>query len=132
MEGRTGAFSLTSLKSKLEGYRDLFLKSGAWQRMVNHFDAQSSKPKYVSDLTHEIECIEAWYVDRLYEMDAYFGLTETDTDGIDEIKSEELRMKNEGAIYDLSGRQIVNSKSSNRKLPRGLYIQNGKKVFILQ
>jgi hypothetical protein len=30
--------------------------------------------------------------------------------------------------YDLSGRKIVNSKSSNRKLQRGIYIQDGRKV----
>ncbi|MCR5850941.1 MAG: DUF4965 domain-containing protein [Bacteroidaceae bacterium] len=34
-----------------------------------------------------------------------------------------------GETYDLSGRQIVNSKSSNSKLPRGIYIKNGKKIF---
>jgi len=130
MEGRKGAFSPASLKSKLEGYRDLFLKSGAWQRMVDHFDAQSSKPKYVSDLAHEIECIEAWYVDRIYEMDAYFGFT--DTDGIDEIKSEELRIKNDDTIYDLCGRKwsMVNGQWS--MLPKGIYIRGGKKVLIQQ
>ena len=32
------------------------------------------------------------------------------------------------AIYDLSGRQIVNGKSVNRQLPKGIYIINGKKV----
>ena len=132
MEGRKGAFSPASVKSKLEGYRDLFLKSGAWQRMVEHFDAQSSKPKYVSDLTHEIECIEAWYVDRLYEMDAYFGFT--DTDGIETIDNGQLTMDNEGvAIYNLAG-QMVNGQWSmvNDKLPKGIYIQSGKKVLIQQ
>ncbi len=33
-------------------------------------------------------------------------------------------------IYDLQGRQIVNSLSANRQLQRGLYIVNGKKVFV--
>ena len=32
-----------------------------------------------------------------------------------------------GNLYDLSGREIVNGKSSNRKLPRGVYIRDGKK-----
>ena len=35
----------------------------------------------------------------------------------------------EGAVYNLAGQQIVNSKSSNRKLPRGINIINGKKVI---
>jgi len=33
-------------------------------------------------------------------------------------------------IYDLQGRQIVNGKSINSKLPKGMYIVNGKKVVI--
>ena len=53
-----------------------------------------------------------------------------DEDAIREIKDEELRMENEGAVYDLNGRQIVNIKSSNRKLLPGVYIKDGKKVLI--
>ena len=34
------------------------------------------------------------------------------------------------AWYDLSGRKIVNGKLSNGKLPKGVYIQNGKKIII--
>ncbi len=49
-------------------------------------------------------------------------------DGIEEVNNE--RMKSEKSIYDLSGRQIVNRKSLNSKLPRGVYIINGKKVLI--
>ncbi|MCR5851535.1 MAG: DUF4965 domain-containing protein [Bacteroidaceae bacterium] len=52
--------------------------------------------------------------------------------GIGEIKNEESRMKNtemsNGAWYDLSGRKVVNSKSSNRKISKGIYIKDGKKV----
>ena len=40
-EGRKGAFSVAAVCSRLEGYRDLFLESGAWERMVGHFDAQA-------------------------------------------------------------------------------------------
>ena len=38
--------------------------------------------------------------------------------------------KIENSIYDLQGRQIVNGKSVNGKLQKGLYIQNGKKMII--
>ena len=34
------------------------------------------------------------------------------------------------STYDLQGRQIVNRKSVNRKLSKGIYIQNGKKVVV--
>jgi hypothetical protein len=46
--------------------------------------------------------------------------------------NEELRVRqeeSEGAVYNLAGQQIVNCKSSNRKLPRGIYIKNGRKVL---
>ena len=33
-----------------------------------------------------------------------------------------------GTYYDLSGRRIVNGASSNRQLPRGIYICNGRKI----
>ena len=65
-------------------------------------------------------------------MDAYFGLT--DTDGIETIDNGQLIMDNEGvAIYNLAG-QMVNGQWSmvNDKLPKGIYIQSGKKVFIQQ
>ena len=45
----------------------------------------------------------------------------------DGIRPTPAPSRNGGEIYDLSGRKIVNSKSSNSKLPKGLYIQNGKK-----
>ena len=47
------------------------------------------------------------------------------TTGI-EIVNSEASMVN-SAVYDLQGRRIDNSKSSNRKLTRGLYIIDGKK-----
>lgn len=76
IEGRQGALSVDSICTKMERYRDLFVKSGAWQRMVEHFDAQQSRPKYVSDLVHEIDLIEEWYKERFRKMDAYFGIEE--------------------------------------------------------
>lgn len=76
IEGRQGAFSVDSVCTKMERYRDLFVKSGAWKRMVEHFDAQESRPCYVSDLEREIEYIEEWYKDRFRKMDDFFGVEE--------------------------------------------------------
>jgi hypothetical protein len=42
--------------------------------MVEHYDAQRYKPKYVNDLTREINFIEEWYKDRFQQMDVYFGI----------------------------------------------------------
>ncbi len=55
-----------------------------------------------------------------------------DITGIESVKDEESKIKNyNAALYDLSGRQIANRKSSNRKLSRGIYIkvENGKAVL---
>ena len=54
-------------------------------------------------------------------------LTEEIETDIGEMKNEELKVKNDGFIYNLRG-QIVNRKSSNSKLPRGIIIENGKKI----
>ena len=60
-------------------------------------------------------------------------------DAIEEIKNEKLKSKNE-AVYDLSGRRVngsrvqefKGSRSSmfNEKLPKGVYIRDGKKVLV--
>lgn len=51
-----------------------------------------------------------------------------DEDGIREIDDEQLTNANE--IYDLQGRKIHSGQMVNGKLPRGIYIINGKKVVI--
>ena len=50
----------------------------------------------------------------------------TEPDGIEDVNSEESA----GPVYDLSGRQVVNSQSLNSKLPRGIYIVNGRKFVV--
>ena len=121
IEGRKGAFSTTSIDAKLDRYRDLFLKSGAWQRMVDHFEAQSSKPKYVKDLAREIELIKDWYRKRFHEMDVYF---DTD-DGVEDIMMGEGQWtKGDESWYDLSGRHMTSPKKN------GLYIRGRRKVVI--
>lgn len=129
-EGRKGAFSPASVFSKLEHYRDLFLGSGAWQRMTDYFEAQKYRPMYVLDLSREISCIEEWYTDRFRQMDAYFGIDESETeDRITPGPSPQPSTKWEG-VYDLSGRRVNSEfKIQNSKLDKGIYIVNGKKVI---
>ena len=51
--------------------------------------------------------------------------------GINEVESEEAEgEKWAGEWYTLDGRKIVNSKLSNRRLSKGIYIHNGKKVIV--
>ena len=114
---RVTAFSIDSVNAKLERYRDLFLNSGAWQRMVDHFENKSSKPRYVTDLAAEIALIEAWYAQRYQEVDEYFGLP----DALDDIPEAQPA---DNALYDLLGRNV-----GNHPAP-GLYIRNGQLVHI--
>ena len=114
--GRKGAFSTTSINQKLEKYRDLFLQSGAWQRMIDHFDLNKSNPMLVVDLVKEIELVEQWYERRFREMDAYFGIA----DGIDDIMPNQTTST---SMYNLNGQVI-----SNRM--KGIVIINNKKYFV--
>ena len=52
---------------------------------------------------------------------------EDNSDGLN-VMAEEGRTAED--VFNLSGQQIVNGKSSNRQLPRGIYIVGGKKVVI--
>lgn len=115
-EVRSTVFSTQSINARLEAYRDLFLNSGAWERMVKHFDAQSDRPLYVDDLAKEVAYIEEWYADRHDKIDRYFGIDPT---GI-----ENLRGRTDGsqpeAIHSLQGIRL-------KEAPlKGLYIQGGK------
>ena len=49
-------------------------------------------------------------------------VTPIDPDGIKEIKNEELRMRNEGAIYNLAGQRLS-------KMQKGINIVGGKKIL---
>lgn len=72
--GRRGALSLKSLRRKMYAYRNLFIKSGAWQRSCDYWAKQKYKPCYVEDLNKEVDLILDWYKNRIIAMDNYFGL----------------------------------------------------------
>ena len=57
-----------------------------------------------------------------------FALTIGEATGIYDLQNYDLRF--DGPVYDLSGRKIVNGKSSNRKLKKGVYIVNGHKRVV--
>lgn len=111
---RTTVFSVENVSRRLEAYRDLFINSGAWQRMTQHFNAQSDKPKYVDDLAKEVSLVENWYTLQFARMDNYFnvdtGISTIDTDK----KSEDT------AIYSIEGVRL------DKAPAKGLYIQGGK------
>ena len=54
----------------------------------------------------------------------YFSATD-ETTGISDLRTDDLQLQ-DAEIYDLSGKKIVNRKSSNSKLPYGAYIVKTK------
>ena len=79
-----------------------------------------------------VQTIDAAYVGSVFTEGPQFTVTEKDIeDGMDEIKSEQLKMENEGAIFDIAGRRFDNTKFKiqNSKLSKGVYIFNGKKIL---
>lgn len=124
IEARSGAFSPASVFSKLERYRDIFLQSGAWQRMVEYYEEQKYRPKYVLDLAREISLIKEWYTNRFREMDAYFEITDTE-DGVVEILNSKSDIQNNEGWYDFSGRRL-----SGKPTRKGIYIHEGNRLSV--
>jgi len=104
--------------------------------MVTLKDGESLKlgirtSNFKADGTRSTSDSHGWFkVDhfRLQRIDA-----EEIPSSVKSIQNSKFNNQNEGEVvngqcYDLSGRKIVNSKSSNSKLSRGIYIQDGKKV----
>jgi hypothetical protein len=71
-------------------------------------------------------CLDA--AQRMFEKLVSLGLLEDDETGVETIKNEELIIKND-VVYDLQGRRIVNSKSSNCNLKGGIYIKGNRKII---
>ena len=69
-----------------------------------------------------------------YDFSIFLGVAAEDAggiiDGIEPIHNSQFSNFNSQFIYDLSGRKIVNGKWLNGKLPKGIYIHNGKKLLI--
>ena len=95
---------------------------------LSGFEAEDVKT-FVTDRSHNLQLDESQTDAANLKLPSRSVVTvvmsSEDPDGIREIKNEKLKMKNEGACYDLSGRQIVNC-----KLERGIYIIGGRKVVI--
>ena len=102
-----------------------------------HFSALRLQ-KYEFDIPRTGEYVVAFYTDAAKNADFVLGSAiiqakEFYSVGIKEIDN--LTMDNSpskagGAYYDLQGRLIENGKSVNRKLPKGIYIKDGRKIVI--
>lgn len=117
MELRLAQLSVQSISERLDNYTNLFINSGAWQRMTNTFDSRKSKPCYVNDLAKEVTFIKQWYAARVAEIDAYFGIEAT---GIECVPKADANTANGDAIYNLQGIRL------NAVPSCGMYIMGGK------
>lgn len=108
---RTTTLSVDSVAERLRDYTTLLEGSGAWQRQWDTFQARSSQPKLVENLSTEVELIIEWYRARFAELDEYFGIS-TDIEHVDSaiacpqkvIKDGEIRIVQNGRYYDMIGR----------------------------
>ncbi len=100
-------------------------------------------PYLMSDHTYYMQCIhEQVGYNQPTNVGAYYlgegmdfskvPLIPEDPTNVREVPSLQQQTPQDGAIYDLQGRRVANSRSSQSasQLQRGLYIQNGKKVFL--
>ena len=69
---------------------------------------------------------EAYFVNMSAGAPAFYCPFDNMADGIESVHNAQFTMHND--VYDLSGRKIENGKKSNRKLPKGIYIVNGRKI----
>ena len=76
VENRKGALSYDNVARIITQYTNLFVNSGAWQRMVNQLNTFKYKPCYVQDVAAETTILKQWYKDRFALMDSYFGITD--------------------------------------------------------
>ena len=120
IETRRGVFAVDSVAQRLYDYRDLFLRTGAWERQTTHWNAQSSKPCYVQDLAEEIDLIVEWYRNRHQQLDEYFNLTEEEM-ALDAIEADR---RTDARTFNLMGQPVAPA----HRTPGTLYIQGGRKV----
>lgn len=120
IELRDGPLSVESVGLQMDIYCDLFLQSGAWERMTTYFDTQKYQPKYVYDLATEIEYIKEWYSQRYQAIDEYFGI-ETDPTSVKNLPAVEESTNT--TLYDLWGNTVT------QPVKNRIYIDsNGNKI----
>lgn len=114
VRGREGAFTVSNVKKHLREYRDLFISTGAWQRMNDAFDSRRYKPCHVKDLEAEVENAIAWYKRSFDALDKYFGIpsaietinADTPAPTTKFIKDNRILIKSGGNTYTLQGVRV--------------------------
>ena len=140
---RTGtlAFLLEGVlgMSKSDIYKDYELTN------FSYFNTPCSKGQ-LDAMFAEVEALEGETLEQKFHkyLTSYFGITSKSIDdfrakmlddeenpvGVIEVKEANGFNGTSGDWYDLSGRRIVDGKSSNRRLQPGIYIVGGKKMIV--
>lgn len=120
IETRNGVFAVDSVAARLWDYCNYFEDSGAWERMVDYWDAKKERPLYVKDLPKEISLIVEWYANRHKQLDEFFQLTAEEMNSVGLIETDGADSND---IFTLQGIRVKDM------IAPGVYIVGGKKIF---
>lgn len=128
-----GVLTTDSLISRFTTYYQLIKNSGAAQRETARWSGDTDLKGEEIDFDREYDYICQWIMRHmqlldentfpLYYNDAYFELEQG-------INSPIAKRPPSNTIYDLQGRPVSNRQSSNRHLPKGIYISHGRKYIV--
>jgi len=93
---------------------------------VNHQFAEGSK--FIQALRPS-RPFEAYMISQTVSVKPWYDILEQMPTEIRDIPAKEIEQRT-GNVYDLSGREVSSGKPANGRLPKGIYIINGKKQVI--
>lgn len=123
---RDDVLSVASVTSLINGYAQLLDESGAWQR---ERELWNYNPVAIEETASEAaQYMTEWYASTheaiSQVLDPYLPTA------VEDVKENVNCKLLNGKCFDLSGRQIVNCKSSNCPIPSGVYIRNNQKFIV--
>ena len=117
---RDTTFSVENVKKHINLYVNQLTQSGVWAR---EYERWNGNPITLdADLTTETNKMISWYETNFKAMDR---LLEVGSDGIVPIQAKQTK---ESTLYSMDGQQLPHS--SNQPARHGIYIVDGKKVYI--
>lgn len=123
-ELRKGVLDTDSLISRYQYYYDLITRSGAAQREIARWNADSDIRGELISFEYEISYITNWITRHMNEIDRKgFPLSVTIPSSIPSVPTTVVDKRK--AVYDLSGRRVTDG-----HLKPGIYVIDGRKVVV--